>query len=278
MMNIYVKNGMNSFVALAYRLRLIPRWVLMRNNFSENVAEHSHSVAIIAHLLATIRITVFGKDDTPSPDKVAMAATLHDLNEVFIGDLPATTKTYDEEMLAQCKKLEELAIKKLINTLPPVLRNAYEGLLFETDCEIKKIVKAADLLDAYIKCANECASGNREFAVAKEQIYEKMFTLGLNEEIEYFLNTFGECFELTIDELQSEIRKPVAEHMDTADRDWNEELRIWMKQNESATLFLYQGVSITNPFMDETGRYEVDPVTYYGVGTIRTALGGGYKG
>src|SRR5690606_27293534 len=137
-----------------------------------------------------IRIEVFGKENTPSPDKVAMAATLHDLNEVFIGDLPATTKAHDDEMLAQCRKLEELAIKKLFNTLPPVLRNAYEGLLFGSDYAIKQLVKAADLLDAYIKCVNECASGNREFVVAKEQIYEKLFALGLDEEIEYFLDTF----------------------------------------------------------------------------------------
>lgn len=34
--------------------------------------------------------------------------------------------------------------------------------------------------------------------------------------------------------------------------------------NQNEMSFMFNGVSITNPFMDESGRYEVNPITYYG--------------
>ena len=43
------------FYAFLSRMRYITRWGLMRNTFSENIAEHSHQVAVLAHSLALIR-------------------------------------------------------------------------------------------------------------------------------------------------------------------------------------------------------------------------------
>ena len=45
----------NEFYALLGRMRYITRWGLMRNSFSENIQEHSHQVAVLAHALALIR-------------------------------------------------------------------------------------------------------------------------------------------------------------------------------------------------------------------------------
>ena len=45
----------NEFYALLGRMRYITRWGLMRNSFSENIQEHSHQVAVLAHALAVIR-------------------------------------------------------------------------------------------------------------------------------------------------------------------------------------------------------------------------------
>ena len=42
----------NEFYALMGRMRYITRWGLMRNTFSENISEHSHQVAVLAHALA----------------------------------------------------------------------------------------------------------------------------------------------------------------------------------------------------------------------------------
>ena len=39
------------------------------------------------------------------------------------------------------------------------------------DPEVKALVKAADKLDAYLKCVEELKAGNTEFRKAKEQTY-----------------------------------------------------------------------------------------------------------
>ena len=43
------------FFAYIARMRFIQRWALMRNTAPENVQEHSHQVAVLAHALAVIR-------------------------------------------------------------------------------------------------------------------------------------------------------------------------------------------------------------------------------
>ena len=45
----------HSFFALISRMRFITRWGLMRNVTRENIQEHSHMVAALAHALAVIR-------------------------------------------------------------------------------------------------------------------------------------------------------------------------------------------------------------------------------
>ena len=43
----------SNFFAMVERMKLIDRWALMNNTGKENIAEHSHTVAVIAHALAT---------------------------------------------------------------------------------------------------------------------------------------------------------------------------------------------------------------------------------
>ena len=40
---------MFNFFAYISRMKYIARWSLMRNSFSENIQEHSHAVAVLAH-------------------------------------------------------------------------------------------------------------------------------------------------------------------------------------------------------------------------------------
>ena len=49
------------FFAMMHRLKYIQRWGLMRNTEAENVQEHSHEVAIIAHALAILRQNKFSE-------------------------------------------------------------------------------------------------------------------------------------------------------------------------------------------------------------------------
>ena len=47
---------MEHFFAYTSRMRFISRWALMRNSQPENIQEHSHQVAVLAHALAVIQI------------------------------------------------------------------------------------------------------------------------------------------------------------------------------------------------------------------------------
>ena len=67
------ENGGYSFYAYLFRMRYISRWGLMRNSYTENIQEHSHMVAVLAHALALISRKVFGNKDI-SPDACAAAA------------------------------------------------------------------------------------------------------------------------------------------------------------------------------------------------------------
>ena len=108
----------NEFYALLSRMRYITRWGLMRNSFSENIQEHSHQVAVLAHALALIRREILGLDG-PDPDRCATAALYHDASEILTGDLPTPIKYHDPQIRAAYKRVERLYGERLLDMLPP---------------------------------------------------------------------------------------------------------------------------------------------------------------
>ena len=158
----------NEFYALMGRMRYITRWGLMRNSFSENVQEHSHQVAVLAHALALIRREIL-KLDGPEPDRCAVAALYHDASEILTGDLPTPVKYYNATIQDAYKQVEQIACNQLLDMLPAQLRGCYESLILEQDEEVRRIVKAADKLSAYIKCLEELKAGNAEYETAAKQ-------------------------------------------------------------------------------------------------------------
>ncbi|MCI9165431.1 MAG: 5'-deoxynucleotidase, partial [Oscillospiraceae bacterium] len=46
---------MYKFFAYISRMKYITRWSLMRSSVPENIQEHSHMVAVLAHALGVIR-------------------------------------------------------------------------------------------------------------------------------------------------------------------------------------------------------------------------------
>ena len=187
------------FFAYVSRMRYITRWALMRNNFPENVQEHSHEVAVLAHLLATIRRDVFhGAID---PDACAVAGLFHDASEILTGDLPTPVKYNNPVIRDAYKSLERVAQDKLLEGLPEELRPAYEPVLHETDPQIREIVRAADKLSAYLKCLEELHAGNQEFLQAYRELRTALDSFGLPE-LEWFFSQFGNTFGVTLDELK----------------------------------------------------------------------------
>lgn len=188
-----------NFFALISRMKYIDRWALMRNTETENIQEHSHQVAVLAHALAVIANQRFGAQ--LDPGRVAVAALYHDATEIITGDMPTPIKYYNSTLRDSYKQVEAAAADRLLSMLPPELRPEFEPYLRESDPEIHAYVKAADKLSAYLKCVEEVKAGNSEFRLAKEQTWAALMDKPLPA-LQYFIDQFLPSFELTLDELQ----------------------------------------------------------------------------
>ena len=186
------------FFAYISRMRYIDRWALMRNSQKENVQEHSHMVAVLAHALAVIRRDIFG--GTIDPGEVAVAALYHDAPEILTGDLPTPVKYFNPDIQKAYKQVEAVSADKLLGMLPDELRPSYVPYLKEEPGPVHDLVKAADKLSAYIKCVEELKMGNNEFRQAADQTLELLKASALPE-VDYFMEHFLPAFGLTLDEL-----------------------------------------------------------------------------
>jgi len=189
----------NEFYALMARMRYITRWGLMRNTFSENIQEHSHQVAVLAHALALIRREVL-KLEGPDPDRCAVAALYHDASEILTGDLPTPIKYYNPDIKTAYKQVEHIAADRLLDLLPQQLRQCYAPLVHEEEADVLPIVKAADKLSAYIKCIEEQKAGNTEFDSAEKQTMAAMKAMELPE-LDWFIQNCLPAFALNLDQL-----------------------------------------------------------------------------
>ena len=189
----------NEFYALMGRMRYITRWGLMRNTFSENISEHSHMTAVLAHALALIRRDIL-QLPTPDPDRCAVAALYHDASEILTGDLPTPIKYYNPDIKEAYKKVEHIAGNRLLDMLPPQLRASYEHLVLEDEVDVLPFVKAADKLCAHIKCLEEQKAGNTEFDTAAKQTWESMKQMA-RPELDWFLDNCLGAFALNLDQL-----------------------------------------------------------------------------
>jgi len=129
-------------------MKFIQRWGLMRNTRVENIQEHSLQVAMVAHVLAVLANTRFGRD--VDPDRTALLAVFHDAEEVITGDLPTPIKYFNPRVKEAVDGLESVAKQRLLGMLPEDLQAAYAPLLFEQpdDAACWRLVKLADKLCA----------------------------------------------------------------------------------------------------------------------------------
>lgn len=188
-----------NFFALISRMRYITRWSLMRSSIPENIQEHSHMTAVIAHALGLIRRDVFGREC--DVNELASIALYHDASEILTGDMPTPIKYHSRGLRSAYGEVERIAFEKLLETLPESLRGEYRSLFTaESDPERYELVKAADKLSAYIKCIEERKAGNLEFLSAEASTREKLEQSPLPE-VKYFMEHFIPAFESNLDEL-----------------------------------------------------------------------------
>ena len=190
---------MSDFFALISRMRYISRWGLMRSSIPENVQEHSHMVAVLAHALGVIRRDVFGEHCDAGA--LTAAALYHDAPEILTGDMPTPIKYHSAKISGAYREVEDVAADKLVNMLPVELRGEFSPLISgEVGDGLKPLLKCADRLSAYIKCVEERKAGNLEFLSAERQTLERIRSMRLKE-ADYFLDNFMPAFEKNLDEL-----------------------------------------------------------------------------
>ena len=147
-----------------------------------------------------------GQDALSTSVKAALIGIYHDASEIITGDMPTPVKYYNPDIREAYKEVERIAEAKLLNRLPEDLRPAYEEIFRAgSDGEekyMRRLVKAADKISAYLKCIEEEQAGNTEFRTAKKTIWKAV--LAMQEELpevrdfcEEFLPSYGK----TLDEL-----------------------------------------------------------------------------
>ncbi len=191
---------MEKFYAYLDRMKFIKRWQLMRSTREENIMEHSHSVAVLAHALCAIERGVYGGE--VDAQKVVLYALYHEVSEVMTGDMPTPVKYFNSSIHGEYAKLEERAVEKIADTLPPEVKGEiYPFMQADKESAEYKFVKAADKLSAYIKCLEEQRAGNREFGEAEKSIRAALERMEMRS-VDYFFEHFIPAFSLTLDELE----------------------------------------------------------------------------
>lgn len=126
---------------IAERLKDTSRHCYTRNGRRESVAEHCWMAALMAY---------FMRDEFPEVDmdKVIKMILIHDLGEVFTGDIPTFDKTEENE------KTEEELLYQWVHSLPEQysreMLSLYEEMAERKTVEAK-VYKAIDGLEAVVQ-------------------------------------------------------------------------------------------------------------------------------
>ena len=189
------------FFALLSRLKYIERWALMRSAATENLAEHSLEVAMIAHALCVIGNVRYGRD--LNAERAALVGMYHDASEIITGDMPTPVKYFNTEIRSAYAKVERAATERLLATLPDDLAPVYSEVLdTDGDAYLLRLVKAADKLSALIKCIDEEHAGNEEFKNAAMSTRESIAEMASElPEVKDFVDEFLPSYGRTLDEL-----------------------------------------------------------------------------
>jgi 5'-deoxynucleotidase len=188
------------FFAYISKIRWVIRWGLKRNAIPENVMEHSWEVSTIAHVMAIIGNKRFRANY--DANLVATTALYHDVSEVITGDMPTPIKYHSTGMQKAFKEVEVQAERELLSLLPDYMQSDFETLLVSSSVPdyVKKLIKGADTISAYLKCQAELKAGNSEFSKAAEDIAARLQGFNMPE-VEEFLSVFVPSYQLTLDEL-----------------------------------------------------------------------------
>lgn len=131
--------------------------------FTESVAEHSFYVTYFTSILLHFLKKVHEEIDEAKTLKIAL---VHDMEEVFSGDILTPFKHYNEEITEAIRKVNRNTIPLMFENLPKDLSSEFIKLWTEDAQQSSKeaeVVKLADKLSLISKCYEETKVGNNYF-------------------------------------------------------------------------------------------------------------------
>jgi len=136
------------------RMQSVTRWHMLETSSNQSLAAHSANVALLAMVIsATASIFYFD----PSPDVVA-AALVHDIAEVFTGDIPSHMKAH----LKGLEEVEQVVVHPIFEV--------------EVNANTRALIKLCDMADAvrYIRKHATDATGTAVYESLHTQMNEKL--------------------------------------------------------------------------------------------------------
>ena len=163
-----------NFYKTAEELGAIKRYAGINLKRPESVAEHSYYVILLS--LALVEdYNLRNPQKTISVEEVMKKATLHDLEEGVLGDIPTPIKKqpgFRASYIAKAKKvMKEYILQGLAGSIS---RNWFGLWERDKDEESGEIIKLADRLQAYLTSKREVEAGNKEMIEVMENITQDL--------------------------------------------------------------------------------------------------------
>lgn len=105
----YAYGQEQSEIEAVMRVHSVKRWHMIDTTRTQTLAEHSANVALLVYLIAKKTNPFFG-----NPEVTATRALLHDMGEVFVGDIPSHTK----RRIGGVEELEDVLLPTIFNAAP----------------------------------------------------------------------------------------------------------------------------------------------------------------
>jgi len=160
----------NQLLNILLNLQYIKRYSTHRVNYPQSVAAHSHVVTCLAAIIAECE-NARREENEEKLDMLAIysKATWHDVPEAMLGDIPAPTKHFDDEMRNKIGEIEKKLFDEALLHLPrEAKKNIRRATLNCKDGTEGEIIALADLLERLIYLTEERRSGNTKF----NKVYE----------------------------------------------------------------------------------------------------------
>lgn len=190
---------MDKFYNLIYRLRFIKRWATSFSKNTEDVMQHSFSVATISHILSIINNRI--NERNLDVNKIAAVALYHDSFECFTSHIVSPVKNTDTDFKNSYNSMKNHYISRLASSLPIELKNDLKSFIYGlVSEEEREIIEAADTLDAYLFCKFQVKTGNFDYLNKLNLMKQRVDTLKKNlNYVDYFLENLCDFENLEID-------------------------------------------------------------------------------